>query len=236
MTHLLAKLSRRQQQQKNHSHHHHGHVDTTLKQKHDDLDDTEPVASLPCCSTNPAADLERMQKMAHEIDTFQQTEQHEWDADAAHKKEHKQGSCCDYGTCSRPETDEELDDEEDLDEEQSPAVLARQDSAAHAETEKHQREKHEHNMELLKTGINTAIAIGTVDGCMSQIILGNGYNSQVFFVSSSNSVAQLPRRLGYLCRFVVGPQSRWCLGSGHCDSQHSNGTLCGTAHLLRNGS
>ena len=167
MTHLLARLSHRQQQtnHSHHNHHHnHGQVDTTLKQQQHDHndDDAEPVASLPCCSTNPAADLERMQKMAQEIDTFQQTKQHEWDADAAHHKEHKHhDSCCEHGTCSRPETDEEVDDE-DVDEEQIPVASTEQGSTADAEAEKHQREKHEHNMELLTTGINTAIAIGTL--------------------------------------------------------------------------
>ena len=163
VTNILAKLSHDEQKKLSPHHQHHGHADSETTKQDEDINATEPVASLPCCSTDPAADLERMQQMAQEMDTFQQKEHHEWDANAAHDKEHINASCCDYGTCSRPDTDEELDNE-DLGENQIPGVEASVGSRidiARTDAEKDQHETDEHNRELLKTGINTAIAIGT---------------------------------------------------------------------------
>ncbi|GKY99516.1 hypothetical protein MPSEU_000905800 [Mayamaea pseudoterrestris] len=142
------------------------------------------TSACPCCSSDPVCDLERIQRMAQEIDNFQQKEHRNWDLTTA-QDGCQEEACCDQGTCSRAGT--EMDDKElaeaaigdeiengceseqiatDISVPVMEGGVLDEQTSEHAAS--HSHHDHAHNQHhahpprdkaLLKMGINTALAI-----------------------------------------------------------------------------
>ena len=139
-------------------------------------------AACPCCSSDPVGDLERIQQMAQEMDTFQQKEHHDWDPATANEHVHEQHahdpettSCCEQGICAKSNcvtTGENT-------------VLASTEAAEAGQIQDGSEEgmceddeendetgqvhgHHVHDEALLKMSINTALAIGKCTSVQAQ--------------------------------------------------------------------